>query len=106
MTETEVYQTYEQMELVKTLVLLIQGEVECAEETRQAAVKYLISIGHRAMNEAGIFANENGQWEFADCVFFDFLMTDEKKIFWLKECGPSQLARINFLVTRKGVANA
>lgn len=59
---------------------------EMSEDNVNWAINKLIQFSHSAMAKAGIKADENGQYEFADCIFFDMQMSDELKIYWLEMC--------------------
>lgn len=52
------------------------------------------------MRADGIEPDENGQWEFADVIFYDADMDSEDKIYWLSQC-PNQEARIEQLKAEK-----
>jgi hypothetical protein len=98
MTENEIFEKYEKDERVIGLVELINGNLNCTKKTHKAAVKYLVSIEHEAMREAGIEPVE-GQWEFADVVFFDFLFSPEGKIHWLEKVKGNE-KRVEYLKSR------
>ncbi len=50
----------------------------------------------RILEQNGIVTDENGQYQFADLIFFDPDMSAENKIVWLKECA-GQETRISEL---------
>jgi CheY-like chemotaxis protein len=86
--ELLILREYQNCDAVKTINRILSDETKRAkmsEENQKWAIRKLIQFSHSAMAKAGIFPDQNGQWEFADCIFFDMQMSDVDKIYWLEQ---------------------
>jgi hypothetical protein len=99
--ELEILREYQNCDAVVTINRLLNDKAvraSMSETNQQWAINKLVQFSRAAMAKAGIFADSNGQWDFADCVFFDMQMSDEDKIYWLAQVeDDSQKKRIEVL---------
>jgi hypothetical protein len=101
MSELEILREYQNCGAVVTIQRILNDEEkrkQLDEAKENWLVGKLIQFSRSAMHKAGIEPNENGQYEFADFVFFDMSMPDADKIYWLEMVeGDSQKSRIEAL---------
>lgn len=96
MNELEIFNKHKNSTVVQTILGMAEGKIKCSPTTQDRAFDYLTQLGRAAMQEAGIKPNPYGEWAWADCVFFDFQMSDKDKIRLLEQC-EGQAERIEVL---------